>query len=117
MEHPHKRRDPAVVMDMVFHYNSNIYNSDVILYSIFGPVKHTYKNTQNMFLVCRRRWCRCRFADVFGRLRQPVGVRERNARAVLVRATGAKLLARKRRQCRRVLLSFVTVIVVLIVIE
>ena len=50
-------------------------------------------------------------ADVLGCIRQPLGLRERNARALLVRATGAELLARKRRECRRVLLSFVMAIV------
>lgn len=58
-------------------------------------------------------WCRWRcwrrrcFADVFSGLRQPVGVRERNPRTLLVRATGAQLLARKRRERRPMLLSFV----------
>lgn len=46
-------------------------------------------------------------ADVFNRVREPVGIRERNARTVLFRATGAQLLACKRRQCRRMLLSLV----------
>lgn len=54
----------------------------------------------------------CYVADVLGRLRQPLGLRERNAGAVLVRATGAQLVARKRRECRRVLLSFLIVIVI-----
>lgn len=46
-------------------------------------------------------------ADVFNRVREPFGIRERNARTVLFRATGAQLLACKRRQCRRMLLSLV----------